>query len=213
MNFKTLLSIAAIAAVTQVTGCTLVPVTANLDVPVAKSVAATGPAVKIVSVTDDRNFVWPHEADDCETPSTDGVDMLKDAEAKARAYSRQGRCTKGEWAMHTMVSLGSGKTVESVTRSTVEAGLVEAGYKVASSDPDALPIQVSIQKFWTGNDMDGMGNLAHTWLVITLTTPTTSVNLDASMSKKRYLGLSNPAPDDMNESLIILKSKLAQVRL
>lgn len=213
MNFKTLLSIAAIAAITQVTGCTLVPVTTNLDVPVAKTASATGPAVKIVSVKDNRKFVYPHEAGDCEMPSTDGAAMLNDSNAIAKAFGRQGGCTRGEWAMRTMVSLAPGQTVESVTQAIVEAGLSDAGYKVTQSDPDAVPVKVSILKFWTGNDMDGMGNLAHAWLAVRIVTPAKSMDLDASIKKKRYLGLSNPAADDMNESLSILRSKVSEIKL
>lgn len=211
--FKALFISATIVAITQLTGCTLVPVTANLDVPVAKSVASSGPAVKIVSVTDNRKFVYPHVAGDCETPSVDGEKMLADETAKARAFGRQGGCMKGEWAMRTMVSLPEGSSVASVVRSTVQAGLLEGGYRLAESDSNAIPVEVKIDGFWTGNDMHGMGNLAYAWLNVRLVTPSKTFSIDAGHEKKRYFGLSNPAPEDMNESLSILRSKVSKTHL
>ncbi len=189
MNFKTLLTIAAIAAVTQVTGCTLIPRTANLDVPVTKSgsVAATGPAVKIVSVTDSRKFVWPHEAGDCETPSVDGEKMLKDTATKARAFTRQGACTKGEWAQHAMVMVPEEQTVADVVKKAVATGFEEAGYKVVSaSDPNALPVTIDIKNFWVSRQHDGMGVRYETYIDLAMMAGDQPITIREDVSEKFY---------------------------
>lgn len=157
MHFKTLLSIAAVAVFSQLTGCTLVPVTANLDVPVAKTASATGPAVKVVSVTDNRKFVYPHVAGDCETPSVENEKMLNDADAKARSFGRQGRCDGGEWANHAMVMLPEGERVSKSIQSSVEEGLRRSGYRIAPNDPNAIPVRVALNNFWVTFSLDGMG--------------------------------------------------------
>lgn len=189
MNLKTLLSIAAIAAVTQVTGCTMVPVTTNLDVPVAKTASATGPALKIVSVTDNRKFVYPHQADDCETPSTDGAAMLKDEAAKARAFSRQGRCEKGEWAQHAMVSVQPGQTVAGNVKEAVVTGLNSAGYRVINEDSSAALMEISVNKFWVARDLDGMGTRFWYEYDIDLDIDGKRVHLEQKQTDKYYMEL------------------------
>ena len=189
MNFKTLLSIAAVAAVTQVTGCTLIPRTANLDVPVTKSgsVAATGPAVKIVSVTDSRKFVWPHEAGDCETPSVDGEKMLNDTATKARAFTRQGACTKGEWAQHAMVMVPEGQTVADVVKQAVATGFEEAGYRVVSaSDPNALSVKIDIKNFWVSRQLGAWGGPYGTHIYIDLIVEQQPITIKENLSEMVY---------------------------
>lgn len=157
MNIKTLLTIAAIAAVTQVTGCAMVQTTTQLDVPTTKSVSVTGPAIKIVSVIDNRKFVYPHQAGDCETPSVESEKMLNDAEAKSRAYSRQGRCDGGEWANHAMVSVPENQTVAGGVKDAVVSALGDVGYRFAQNDTSAIPVNITVNKFWVGRELDGMG--------------------------------------------------------
>jgi len=157
MNFKNIYSALAVLAVTQVTGCTLVPVTASLDVPVTKTASSTGPAVKVVSVTDNRKFVYPHVAGDCETPSVDSEKMLNDADSKARSFGRQGRCDGGEWANHAMVMLPDGQTVANSVQAAVEDGLSRAGYRINNQDPSAIPVSVALNNFWVAFSLDGMG--------------------------------------------------------
>lgn len=182
--------ILAVCAVMQVTGCTLIPRTANLDVPVTKSgsVAATGPAVKIVSVTDSRKFVWPHEAGDCETPSVDGEKMLKDTATKARAFSRYQRCEAGEWAQHAMVMVPEGQTVADVVKKAVATGFEEAEYRVVSaSDPNALPVKIDIKNFWVSRQLDGMGTLYGTHIDVELVvSDTPPITIKENLSDKIY---------------------------
>lgn len=156
MNFNTLLSIAAIAAVTQVTGCAMVQTTANLETPVVAN-PASGPAVKIVSVTDNRKFVYPHEAGDCVTPSVDSEKSLNDVDLKARAYARQGRCDGGEWANHAMEVVPAGHTVASKVKEAVAMGFRKAGYRVSENDPSAIAVSIVVNQFWTAGGMDGWG--------------------------------------------------------
>lgn len=189
MNLNTLLSIAALAAVTQVTGCTLVPVTTNLDVPVAKTASAIGPTVKIVSVTDNRKFVYPHEAGDCETPSTDGAAMLKDEAAKARAFSRQGRCEKAEWAQHAMVSVQPGQTVAENVKDAVVTGLNSAGYRVINEGSSAAQMEISVNKFWVARDLDGMGTRFWYEYDIDLDIDGKRVHLEQKQTDKYYMEL------------------------
>ena len=184
---KTFLTIAAAIIVTQVTGCTLIPRTTNLDVPVAKTVSATGPAVKIVSVADSRKFVWPHEAGDCETPSVDGEKMLKDTATKARAFTRQGACTKGEWAQHAMVMVPEGQTVASVVRNAVATGFEQAGYRVvSSSDPNSLPVTIDIKNFWVSRQHDGMGVRYETYIDLSMTVGDQPITVRENVSEKFY---------------------------
>ena len=187
MNFKTLFSIAAIAAITQVTGCAMVQTTTKLDVPVAKSVSTTGPAVNIVSVTDNRKFVYPHEAGDCETPSVENEKMLNDADVKARAFSRQGRCDGGEWANHAMVTVPEGQTIAGNVKDAIIAGLEESGYRVTKSDPSATSISVTVNKFWVGRELDGMGVRYWYGYDIDVQTPEKKFNVASSQSEKIYV--------------------------
>lgn len=186
---KNFWKILAVCAVMQVTGCTLIPRTANLDVPVTKSgsVAATGPAVKIVSVTDSRKFVWPHEASDCETPSVDGEKMLKDTATKARAFSRYQRCEAGEWAQHAMVMVPEGQTVADVVKKAVATGFEEAGYRVVSaSDPNALPVKIDIKNFWVSRQLDGMGVRYETYIDLDMMAGDQPIAIREDVSEKFY---------------------------
>ena len=204
MNFKTLLSIAAIAAVTQVTGCTLVPVTTNLDVPVAKTVSATGPAVKIVSVSDNRKFVYPHEAGDCETPSVDGEKMLKDADAKARAFSRQGGCNAGEWGMHAMMSVPEGQTVAKQVEKALVVGIQDAGYRVDTNDLEASPVSISIINFWVSHATDGLGQRFSYWYDVDVTLAGSVIKVRGEKSEKLVLNVGDKAPKFGNDAMASL---------
>lgn len=188
MNFKSLLSIAAIAAVTQVTGCAMVQTTANLETPVVAN-PTTGPVVKIVSVTDNRKFVYPHEAGDCETPSVDSEQALKNTDLKARAYARQGRCDGGEWANHAMVVVPEGETVAGGVKDAVVAGVKGAGYRVVENDPEAVPVRISIEKFWLANGLDGWGAQCTYMYQVNITSPNATYEMTRSVKDKIYLGL------------------------
>ena len=189
MNFKTLLSIAAIAAVTQVTGCAMVQTTANLETPVVAN-PASGPAVKIVSVTDNRKFVYPHEAGDCVTPSVDSEKSLNDVDLKARAYARQGRCDGGEWANHAMVVVPTGSTVAGGVKDAVVAGIKGAGYRIADNEPEAVPVNISIEKFWLANGLDGWGAQCTYMYQVSISSPNATYDVTRSVKDKIYFGLS-----------------------
>lgn len=187
MNFKTLLSIAAIAAVTQVTGCTLIPHTAQLDVPTATAAKqANGQVVKIVSATDERKFVYPHQADDCETPSTNSAEMLKDTATKNRSFSRQGRCTVGEWGQHAMIMVPEGQTVAGNVAAAVAVGMKQSGFKFDPADPTAVPVTVSVNNFWVVRDLDGIGSRSWYTHDINVTVGDQAYNLKQSQTDKYY---------------------------
>lgn len=191
MNFKTLLTIAAIAAVTQVTGCAMVQTTANLETPVVAN-PTTGPVVKIVSVTDNRKFVYPHEAGDCETPSVDSEQALKNTDLKARAYARQGRCDGGEWANHAMEVVPPGQTVASKVKEAVISGFRKAGYRVSDNDPSAIPVTIQVDQFWTAGGMDGWGVKYINTYTVELSAPTgTPRKLTRSETDKFIFGRAN----------------------
>lgn len=179
MNFKILFSIVAIAAVTQVTGCTMAPVTTSLELPVAKSASVTGPAIRIESVTDNRKFVYPHDAGDCETPSVESEKMLSDLDTKARSFGRQGRCDGGEWANHAMVMLPEGDRVSKSIQSSVEEGLRRSGYRIAPNDPTAIPVKVTLNNFWVTFSLDGMG-MRYSYVY--------DINVDTQSGGERYQG-------------------------
>lgn len=187
MNFKTLLSIVAIAAVTQVTGCTLIPHTAQLDAPTATAAKqANGQVVKIVSVTDSRQFVYPYTQKDCKTPSTDGAEMLNDTATKNRSFSRRGGCQAGEWGQHAMVMVPEGQTVAGNVASAVEVGMRQSGFKFDPADPAALPVSVDVINFWVGRDLDGMGGRAWYSHDVNVTVGDQAYNLKQSQTDKYY---------------------------
>jgi len=191
MNFKRLLSITAVIVVTQVTGCAMVQTTANLETPVVANPTA-GTAVKIVSVTDNRKFVYPHEAGDCETPSVDSEKALQDADLRARAYARQGRCDGGEWANHAMEVVPPGQTVASKVKEAVVSGFRKAGYRISDDDPSAIPVTIQINQFWTAGGMDGWGVKYVNTYTIELSAPTGNPRkLTRSESDKFIFGRAN----------------------
>lgn len=191
MNLKTLFSIVAIAAVTQVTGCAMVQTTANLETPVVAN-PTTGPAVKIVSVTDNRKFVYPHVAGDCETPSVDSEKALNDTDLKARAYARQGRCDGGEWANHAMEVVPAGHTIASKVKEAVASGFRKAGYRISDEDPSAIPITIQVDKFWTAGGMDGWGvKYVNTYTVVFNTATGNPRKLTRAETDKFIFGRAN----------------------
>lgn len=191
MNFKTLLTIAAIAAVTQVTGCAMVQTTANLETPVVAN-PTTGSVVKIVSVTDNRKFVYPHEAGDCETPSVDSEQALKNTDLKARAYARQGRCDGGEWANHAMEVVPPGQTVASKVKEAVVSGFRKAGYRVSDNDPSAIPVTIQVDQFWTTFALDGWGaKFIYSYKIVLMTPNGTPRDLSRSEEDKFIFGMGN----------------------
>lgn len=191
MNIKTFLTIAAAIIVTQLTGCAMVQTTANLETPVVAN-PTTGPAVKIVSVTDNRKFVYPHEAGDCKTPSVDSEKALSDSDLKARAYARQGRCDGGEWANHAMEVVPPGQTVASKVKEAVVSGFKKAGYRMSDSDPSAIPVTIQIDQFWTAFALDGMGGkYIYTYNVVLMAPDGRMRELSRSGEDKFLFGISN----------------------
>lgn len=191
MTFKTLLSIAAVAVFSQLTGCAMVQTTANLETPVVANLSS-GTAVKIVSVTDNRKFVYPHVAGDCVTPSVDSEKALNDADLKARAYARQGRCDGGEWANHAMEVVPAGQTVASKIKDAVVSGFRKAGYRVVASDQEGIPVSIQIDQFWTAGGMDGWGvKYVNTYGVVLITPDQKKRVLTKSETDKFIFGRPN----------------------
>lgn len=186
MNFKTLISIAAIAAVTQVTGCTLVPMTASIDAPVATSKNPGGPAVKIVSATDNRQFVYPHQAEDCVTPTVDGEKMLTDEATKARAYARRGGCQAGEWGQHAMVMVPEGQTVAGTIKDAVVGGMALAGYAQDPSNDQAIPVAVDVKNFWVSRNFSFWSAEYTATVDIVLTINGTPIPVQQTISETVY---------------------------
>lgn len=190
MTLKILLSIAAVAVFSQLMGCAMVQTTSNLETPVVAN-PSSGTAVKIVSVTDNRKFVYPHVAGDCVTPSVDSERALNDSDLKARAYARQGRCDGGEWANHAMVVVPEGETVAGGVKDAVVAGIKMAGYRITNNDPEAVPLNISIEKFWLANGLDGWGAQCTYMYQVAISSPNSEYDVTRSVKDKIYLGLTS----------------------
>ncbi|HYC55613.1 MAG TPA: flagellar biosynthesis protein [Candidatus Binatia bacterium] len=108
---------------------------------------ATGPAIKIVEVRDQRKFEV--------APNQPSIPSLKDRDIgnkplRSRAIARK-RNTYG--AALGDILLPEGRTVEQLTREALTAGLREGGIRVVEpGDVDydsAVPFEADIEKFWS----------------------------------------------------------------
>lgn len=214
MTLKTLLSIAAIAIFSQIVGCAFVPITANLDVPSSEN-PAVGQSVKIVSVSDNRQFVYPHVASPdettpcvglvlcfdldkfkdpalgagCDIPSVPNKEDLSNKAMQERAIGRIGRCKHGDWLQRAMVSLPDGQTVSSLVKHAVTEGFKQAGYRVVSDDdPTAIPVNVSIKNLWVASDLDGAGVRYWSFVHLNLRTPYSAFDIDDDQTEKVIYG-------------------------
>lgn len=145
--------IVLLAAFLFLTGC--VTGTRSLTLPDARIPAATastsssaGPGalvgpVRIRSIRDAR--VFEQKPQDPSTPSVRG--RLEDVgpDARARLIGRQ-RDSFGK-AMGDLALAGD-RTVEDEVRRLLVQGLEARGIRVSDSDPDATPLDVTIDEFW-----------------------------------------------------------------
>jgi hypothetical protein len=118
-----------------------------LDVPVPESAnPATGVAVRIESVSDDRKFELH--------PKQPSIPSLKDGHIEDRALTSRAIARKRNGYGKAMgdILLPEGRTVAGVTEAAVARGLRAAGVRVlAEGRPgyeEAAPLAVDVQQFW-----------------------------------------------------------------
>jgi len=132
------------------TGCALTPTVADINIP---SVAnpTSGPAVKIVSVEDRREF-GPFVSGKCDQPSVEGD--YHDKALTSRVFGRKG--CKFERAN---ILLPEGQTIAGQTQVVVANAFKEAGYRVISGDisEQVMSVSVVVIESWLSRDLDGMG--------------------------------------------------------
>ena len=142
-NFKSLYLILLCSLL--VTGCATSR--GVLDIPeVSSATPLQGTALKIVSVTDQRDFqIKPRQAD---IPSLKGSE-INDFKITSRAIARK-RNAYGK-ALGDIL-LPEGKTVMGLVESRLSKGFNDNGYRVLSVGDDgyelATPVTVDIEKFW-----------------------------------------------------------------
>ena len=156
-SVKRILLLSGLLVTILLTGCALTPKVADINI---QSVAnpTNGPVVKIVSVEDRRDFVYPFR--DCETPSMPSAEALRDQSLKARAFARMGNCGNSERTMHEMMYLPEGQTVASKFKEVVTNAFRLAGYQVVSdnSNVEATLVKVEILKSWFSREFSMSGN-------------------------------------------------------
>jgi hypothetical protein len=118
-----------------------------LDVPVPESAnPATGVAVRIATVTDDRKFELH--------PQQPSIPSLKDGHIEDRALTSRAIARKRNGYGKALgdILLPEGRTVAGVTEAAVARGLRAAGVRVLEEGQpgyeEAAPLAVDIQQFW-----------------------------------------------------------------
>jgi uncharacterized lipoprotein YajG len=124
-------------------GCVAGRRTLSLSVPTGSVLAATKGKAHVVSVTDNR--VFENKPSSPSTPSIDGDVSSISAAQKDRMIGRQ-RNGFG----HAMGDIGleENDSVTKRVRLLVEEGLRRDGYQVTSDSEGAMPVTVSVDKFW-----------------------------------------------------------------
>ncbi len=128
-----------------VSGCATSRGTVALDVAQSTN-PATGTAVRIVSVTDNRKFEI--------SPSSPATPSLKDNGIHDKALTSRAIARKRNGYGMAMgdVLLSEGNTVESLVQNLVTQSLREAGFRVLEANQtgyeNAIPLDVGIDKFW-----------------------------------------------------------------
>ena len=143
-----LLMLGSLLACILMTGCALTPTVANIEIPEVAN-PKSGPAVRIVSVEDGREFVYPFK--DCDTPSVPNAEALKNQELKARSFARKGRCGGGETTMHEMMLIADDQTVSNKIAQVVGNAFKESGFKTSftdSSNGEFLAVKIKVLKSW-----------------------------------------------------------------
>jgi hypothetical protein len=133
----------ATAALLLQTGCVTGRRTLTLDVPAGSVPAATKGKVYIASVTDDRDF--QNSPSDPSTPSIDGDVTRVSVAQKDQMIGRQ---RGGFGKAMGDISLSGNDTVTRRMRVLVEEGFRRGGYEVTSEPDGAIPVTVSVEKFW-----------------------------------------------------------------
>lgn len=133
----------AAATILLQSGCVTGRRTLTLDVPSGNIPAATKGKVYIASVTDNREF--QNKPSDPSTPSIDGDVTMLSAEGKDRMIGRQ---RGGFGNAMGDIALANNDTVTQRVRMLVTEGLKRGGYEVAADPAGAIPITVSVDKFW-----------------------------------------------------------------
>jgi uncharacterized lipoprotein YajG len=125
------------------TGCVTGRRELTLTVPAGTVPANAKGRVYLVAVTDDREF--QNKPSDPSTPSIDG-DVT--AISPAQRDHMIGRQRNGFGHAMGDISLSNNDTVTQRVRQLVTEGFRRSGYEVVSDPAGAIPVTVSVDKFW-----------------------------------------------------------------
>lgn len=137
---KVLLGVAVVLACAIMTGCATSRGVMDVSMKIPPN-PESGPAVKIVSVTDGRQFQAAPR--DPSTPSLSDRDIENKAltsRAIARKRNAYGRAL-GD------ILLPEGDTVEALVRDALTRSFRESGYRVVE-EGKATPVEAEIEQFW-----------------------------------------------------------------
>lgn len=124
-------------------GCVVGRRTLTLTVPTISGGPATKGKACVVAVTDDR--VFQNKPRDPSTPSIDGdVNTISAAQKDVMI----GRQRNGYGHAMGDIGLPEGQSVTKTMRKLVEEGLWRSGYQVVTTPDGAMPVTVSVDKFW-----------------------------------------------------------------
>lgn len=140
---KSVIVLLAICTLGLTSGCVTGRRTLTLDVPPSSATTATKGKVYIASVTDDREF--QNKPSDPSIPSIDGDIANLSPAQKDRMIGRQ----RNTWG-HAMgdIDLPANDSVTKRVRLLVAEGLRRGGYEVVTDPAGAIPVTVSVDKFW-----------------------------------------------------------------
>ena len=135
-----LVVLAAVALLLQ-SGCVTEQRTYALTIPSGQLPAPTKGSVYIAGVTDDREF--QEHASDPSVPSADPTAPVPASNDRLIGRQRNGLGqAKGD------ITLPDNDSVARRARLLVEEGLRRAGYSVTSEPEGAMPVTISVEKFW-----------------------------------------------------------------
>jgi hypothetical protein len=85
-----------------------------------------------------------------------------------------------------MIMVPEDQTVAGNVAAAVEVGMKQSGFKFDPADPTAVPVMVSVNNFWVGRDLEGLGGRAWYTHDINVTVGDQTYNLKQSQTDKYY---------------------------
>lgn len=124
-------------------GCVVGRRTVDLEVPVSVISSEQKGTMKLLSVSDARDF--QNKPSSPSTPSVDGdVDRMS-LDEKSRMIGRQ---RNGYGMAMGDIALPAGVSIEEKAKKLIEEGLKERGYAMTVQGPSDYTVDVTVRKFW-----------------------------------------------------------------